>query len=116
MSPWRTTREWVPPTCLRCGGDITERSKRPRKWCGPCREWARLAHALTNALRTIELLPSTPDLAELAAQIQEGRERLNIGEDLFPLDGQGMSVAEYARRSGTPRDAIRHLRGAGVRR
>lgn len=112
--PYR--REWVPPTCLRCEREIEGTPRRGRrKFCDDCRPIAHVGYHMRLLLQHLQEMPGSPELDEVAVAVSEMRERLNIGEDLFPLDGQGMSVAEYAQRSGLSRDAVRPFRGIGAR-
>lgn len=114
--PWRTTRERIQPMCLRCGEEIRD-AKRNRKWCRACRIWARLGNALRTTLRELDHVHG-PGVEEGRAAIADLREQLNVGEDLFPLDG-AMSTAEFAlRRTGgpIPREAWPELRAAAWER
>lgn len=96
--PYRTTREWVPALCLRCGEEIRD-AKKNRKWCEACRPWAKVGYLFRQLLLALDRVG---DAEDAAAQLGDLRERLNVGEDLFPLDG-AMSMAQFALRGGGPR-------------
>lgn len=101
----RIEREAETIPCLRCEMPLPYRGRR-RKWCDDCRTWAHLGSHLRMVQEHLTELGDD----EGAVTISELRERLNIGEDLFPID-RGMSTAEYASKVGVARHMVRPFRG-----